>query len=90
MNRGYLMRLHEDKEQFNSLIETAAATYGCRTFQVEKDYYVLLLFKQLVERRPIEESDVKESIYYEPGSGNSTPYCITWKGDCLWIENIMI
>lgn len=34
------------------MIQSAAIAYGFRTFQVEKDYYVSLLLKQLVERRP--------------------------------------
>lgn len=66
MNRGYLMRLHEDKESFNSLIEQAAVTHGLRTFQVEKDYYLSLLLKQLVERRP--------SVVFKGGTSLSKCY----------------
>ncbi len=66
MNRGYLMRLHEDKELFNSLIQSAAVAFGLRDFQVEKDYYVSLLLKQLVERRP--------SIVFKGGTSLSKCY----------------
>ncbi|WP_211656301.1 nucleotidyl transferase AbiEii/AbiGii toxin family protein [Planococcus alpniumensis] len=46
------MRLHEENELFNELVRSAAAAYGLQNFQIEKDYYVSLLLKQLVSNFP--------------------------------------
>lgn len=37
---------------FNELVRSAAAAYGLQNFQIEKDYYVSLLLKQLVSNFP--------------------------------------
>lgn len=46
------MRLFEDGETFYDLIETAAAETGLSTAQIEKDYFVSILLKELSERLP--------------------------------------
>lgn len=46
------MRLHEENELFNDLVRSAASAYGLQNFQIEKDYYVSLLLKQLVSIFP--------------------------------------
>lgn len=48
------------------MIESAAVAYGLRPFQVEKDYYVSLLLKQFVERRP--------SVVFKGGTSLSKCY----------------
>lgn len=66
MNWGYLMRLHEDHEPFTSLVQSAAVAFGLRNFQVEKDYYVSLFLKRLVERAP--------SVVFKGGTSLSKCY----------------
>ncbi|WP_414839205.1 nucleotidyl transferase AbiEii/AbiGii toxin family protein [Carnobacterium sp. TMP28] len=46
------MRLHEDKEVFKEIISATAGTLNFEEFQIEKDYYVSLLLKKLVEVSP--------------------------------------
>lgn len=46
------MRLHEENELFNELVQSAAIANGLQNFQIEKDYYVSLLLKQLVSTYP--------------------------------------
>lgn len=43
------MLLHKHRDAFKQLIEATAATIGLTPFQVEKDYYVSLLLKQLAK-----------------------------------------
>lgn len=46
------MRLHTNEEQFGELITQTAVHFGLQDFQVEKDYYVSLLLKMLIEKSP--------------------------------------
>lgn len=41
------MKLHKEKEHFNELLIASSQNYGLTEFQVEKDYYVSLLLKEL-------------------------------------------
>lgn len=52
MSRGSIMRLHENKEVFKEVIGATAAKLNFEEFQIEKDYYVSLLLKKLVEVSP--------------------------------------
>lgn len=47
------MRLHQDKEVFKELVSLAADHFGLRDYQVEKDYYVSLLLKELSKNSEI-------------------------------------
>ncbi|SES04645.1 Nucleotidyl transferase AbiEii toxin, Type IV TA system [Gracilibacillus ureilyticus] len=46
------MNLHENKKVFGEVIEAAADEFNLQSFQVEKDYYVSLLLKNLQEVVP--------------------------------------
>ncbi|WP_208591921.1 nucleotidyl transferase AbiEii/AbiGii toxin family protein [Gracilibacillus suaedae] len=46
------MNLHENKEVFREVVEAASAEFNLQPFQVEKDYYVSLLLKNLQEVVP--------------------------------------
>lgn len=41
------MNLHENKEVFQEVVEAASDEFNLQPFQVEKDYYVSLLLKNL-------------------------------------------
>lgn len=60
------MKLHEDPEQFHSLIQSAAAEFGLKQFQIEKDYYVSLVLKNLVKEYP--------SVVFKGGTSLSKCY----------------
>ena len=44
------MKLHEHQAEFDELVHSTAAYFGLQDFQVEKDYYVSLLLKTLIEK----------------------------------------
>lgn len=46
------MKLHEDKELFEQIIEIAAAELNINAAIIEKDYFVTYILKQLVDRDP--------------------------------------
>ncbi|WP_117161002.1 nucleotidyl transferase AbiEii/AbiGii toxin family protein [Paraliobacillus sp. X-1268] len=46
------MNLHENKEVFQEVVEAASDEFNLQPFQVEKDYYVSLLLKNLQEVVP--------------------------------------
>ncbi|MDN5372985.1 MAG: hypothetical protein PWR19_2031 [Carnobacterium sp.] len=46
------MNLHKNKQQFKEIVGAVAAELNFEEFQIEKDYYVSLLLKQLVEVSP--------------------------------------
>ncbi|MDA2067871.1 nucleotidyl transferase AbiEii/AbiGii toxin family protein [Bacillus cereus] len=48
------MNLHKDVENFKIVLQTAAAEIGLNAFQVEKDYYVSLLLKELSQIEDVE------------------------------------
>ena len=43
------MRLHQNKDDFKTLVSLAADHYGVQDYQVEKDYFVSVLLKELSE-----------------------------------------
>lgn len=43
------MRLHQNKDDFKTLVSLAADHYGVQDYQVEKDYFVSVLLKELTE-----------------------------------------
>lgn len=45
------MLLHQNEEEFKTLVSLAADYYGIRDYQVEKDYYVSLFLKKLSEQK---------------------------------------
>lgn len=47
------MRLHQNKEVFKEIVSLAADHFGLRDYQVEKDYYVSLLLKELSKNNEI-------------------------------------
>lgn len=47
------MRLHQDKEVFKEIVSLTADHFGLRDYQVEKDYYVSLLLKELSKNNKI-------------------------------------
>lgn len=46
------MHLHSDKDVFKELVSATAGEFNFEEFQIEKDYYVSLLLKKLVEVSP--------------------------------------
>ena len=49
------MRLHEDKEAFESIVLTVANRESIRPDVLEKDYYVALVLAELTEKQAVEE-----------------------------------
>lgn len=43
------MRLHQNKDDFMTLVSLVADYYGLQDYQVEKDYFVSVLLKELSE-----------------------------------------
>jgi|LSQX01.1.fsa_nt_gb predicted nucleotidyltransferase component of viral defense system len=61
------MKLHQDKEAFKELIEVVAEDIGLLPFQIEKDYYVSLVLKEISKSTNI-------SIVFKGGTSLSKCY----------------
>ena len=48
------MRLHQNKDDFKTLVSLVADYYGIQDYQVEKDYFVSVLLKELSERSNVQ------------------------------------
>lgn len=60
------MRLHEDQEAFDELIEATSAEFNYEKFQIEKDYYVSLVLKEI--------SKLSSDIIFKGGTSLSKCY----------------
>lgn len=61
------MILHEDKNVFKELIEVVADEIGLLPFQIEKDYYVSLVLKEISKYMDV-------SIVFKGGTSLSKCY----------------
>ena len=65
------MKLHEDNDFFKELIEYAADRFGYRRPQVEKDYWITAILKDIAS------TDFGDMVYFKGGTSLSKAYNLT-------------